>query len=513
MLLEKIKTTAKAYPQKLALVNKNYADSNVTYAELDEQSTNLAYFINHEMIREGETPKTPIIVYGHKNPYMIVTFLACVKAGYPYCPVDISMPAERITDIINDVQPKLVFALQAPCFETADANIICLDEIKALCKQQVSTDSTLNPVANDDLFYILFTSGSTGRPKGVKITYSCLNNFLTWTSSIAGRYCSSDPVFLNQAPFSFDLSVMDLYTSLYTGGTLYILDKDLQINFPMLIDALSKSEATVWVSTPSFAEMCLSDKKFAQALLPKLKAFLFCGEILTNSTALKLIDRFPQAEIINTYGPTESTVAVTEQKITKELADKDEPLPIGKAKNGTFIEIWDETGKPCAIDQTGEIVIIGDTVAAGYFNNNEATLKAFLTVNKNGIQHKAYKSGDRGFCDRSGILHYVGRKDNQIKLNGYRIETGDIEKNILKLEMVTNAAVVPKYKDAKVRYLAAFVTLNANKGEERENISLLKNRLREILPDYMIPKKWHILDTLPMNANGKIDKKKLEGMI
>ena len=370
-------------------------------------------------------------------------------------------------------------------------------------------------LSEDDIYYILFTSGSTGKPKGVQVTYRCLNNFLKWTSSIITRYDSSHLIFLNQAPFSFDLSVMDLYTSLYMGGTLYILNKSIQMSFPLLVDALAGSDTSVWVSTPSFAEMCLSDKKFSQGLMPNLRVFLFCGEVLTNSTALKLIDRFPEAKIINTYGPTESTVAVTEQIVTKELAEKEEPLPIGRAKKNTTIEIWDDNDNKAENGVSGEIIIIGDTVAAGYYNNPEETKKAFIQVNRNNTVMSAYKTGDNGYIDDAGVLYYIGRKDNQIKLNGYRIEIGDIEENILKLNTVSKVVVIPKYRNGRVKYLAAFLTLSEdyNKEKEREKIQYLKNKLREMLPEYMIPKKWNILNAMPVNVNGKIDRKKLEEMI
>lgn len=512
-LLEQLEKNAELHPDRIAVMNYSQEEDNLTYMQLKLYSDALAKHINRVEKRKGGTEriKSPVVVYGHKNPYMIVTFLACVKAGYPYCPVDISNPYERVIDIINEVNPSFVFALEELPFE--NANIVALNEIKRICNSKALEECNLKNVLNEDVFYILFTSGSTGKPKGVEITYDCLNHFLYWSSEIVNRFKIDDLVFINQAPFSFDLSVMDLYTNLYMGGTLYMIDKEVQMSFPHLLPALSQSNASVWVSTPSFADLCLSDKKFSQELLPQLKVFLFCGEVLRNATALKLIERFPEAQIINTFGPTETTVAVTEQVITKELAQQKQALPIGKAKPGTEIEIWDENFHRLRNNNVGEIVIIGNTVAKGYFNNPIETEKVFIKAIKNGKEYKAYRTGDKGYIDNNGVLHYSGRIDKQIKLNGYRIEIGDIEKNLLKLEAISNAVVLPKFKDDKVKSLTAFVTLHAAKDQEREDIKIIKRQLKELIPEYMIPKKIKILRIMPMNNNGKVDRKKLEGLL
>lgn len=509
-LLKKIKENAIMYPERIAVLNTSLdIDSNLTYRQLDLYSDRLACYIYHSIERKNE----PIIIYGHKSPYMLVAFLACVKAGHPYCPIDISNPYERVIDIIQEVNPPIIFSLEK--LEYQHEATITLETIKCICKDSSYDNDRgdLEKLGDSEVFYILFTSGSTGKPKGVEITYGCLNHFLIWTCEIVGRFSIEKPVFLNQAPFSFDLSVMDLYTNLYMGGTLVMLNKDVQMSFPLLISTLGESHCSVWVSTPSFADMCLSEKKFNEELMPNLKVFLFCGEVLTNATALKLIERFPEATVINTFGPTETTVAVTEQYITKEIANRQEALPIGKPNPWTQIQIWNSEGKTVPANEQGEIVIIGDTVAKGYYNNSKETSRSFINININGENLRAYKTGDKGFLDLDGVLHYSGRMDKQIKLNGYRIELGDIEKNLMKLQEVSNAAVIPKYKENKVKSLTAFLTLYNPADDERLVVKQIKTELKLLIPEYMVPKKMVVLQVMPMNVNGKVDRKKLEEMV
>ncbi len=515
LLLERLRYWAEKTPDKVALYNGNLKeDIALTYGELELYSNRLAGIIKNQSPK-GEA-KRPIVVYGHKNPYMIVAFLACVKAGFAYCPVDISSPTERLLDIVKEAGSHLVLALEdLPDNVTLSSKILSLEEIKGLCQDGENQKEVIH-IDGENTFYILFTSGSTGKPKGVEITYGCLNNFLLWMSSVVEKNGISHPDFINQAPFSFDLSVMDLYTNLYMGGTLNMLSKDVQMDFSSLYENLANSHSTVWVSTPSFADMCLSDRQFSQDLMKDLRLFLFCGEVLTRETAERLLERFPQASIVNTYGPTESTVAVTEVKITKELLAEDKPLPIGKAKEGTEIEIWSEQEECAKANEPGEIIILGNTVAKGYFHMKEETEKRFLALERGGRFLPAYRTGDRGFLDEKGILHFLGRGDNQIKLNGYRIEIGDIEENLLKLESISMAAVLPKVKDGKTKSLVAFVVLNGDIPadlSERKYIGQLKEALKDYIPEYMVPKKWHIMTEMPLNSNGKTDRNQLKELL
>lgn len=502
-VLEKINFFANSKKDSIAIFNDNCEDKELTYKELDDFSDKLAYYLESSL----KSNKNPIVVYGHKNPYMIVCFLACVKSGRAYCPVDISVPDERVRDIIEETQSPVILSTENLNFEAK--NVIDLEEIKNIIKNSEGKIQKSSHVKPDETFYIIFTSGSTGKPKGVQITLDCLDNFLKWSSRFGGENLeNSKNVFINQAPFSFDLSVMDLYTSLFTGSKLWCLNKSVQTNYESLLDSLKKSNASVWVSTPSFANMCLASYEFNKNLLKNIKLFLFCGEALSNLTAKKLVERFPESKIINTYGPTESTVAITEIMVNEEVLEKYNPLPIGKPKNGTFVFIIDSEGNILPEGEKGEILIVGDSVSIGYFNRPDVNKKSFGLKEVNGKTYRSYKTGDEGYI-KDGNLFYCGRIDLQVKLHGYRIELEDIESNLLKLSKIKNTVVLPILKNGTVENIAAFIVPNFEIDSKLKAQSEIKKDLSKFLPSYMIPKKIIFKDILPMTNNGKVNRKKL----
>ncbi|MEG1067594.1 MAG: D-alanine--poly(phosphoribitol) ligase subunit DltA [Anaerovoracaceae bacterium] len=478
---------------------------SISYGDLFENSGKLALWLDLQL---GDNKK-PIVVYGHKDPFMVLCFLACVKSGRAYCPVDASMPMDRIKDIISTVESPIVLATEELCLGGSEFDryrIIDSKQINGIINSSDKEISKDKWVKDNEVFYIIFTSGSTGKPKGVQITYNNLNNFVNWFSDVATtREEKKGKVFLNQAPFSFDLSVMDLYTCLSNGGTLWATDKELQWDMTNLMSYIALGNLNYWVSTPSFADMCLADKGFNGENFPDMKAFFFCGETLTCETAKKLLEAFPKAKVINTYGPTESTVAVTSIEITLDLTTTGKPLPVGKPKQGTIIEIVKPDGSLAEEKESGEIVIIGDTVSAGYFAEPDKTSKVFSYEDET-----KYRTGDEGYME-DGILHFCGRMDSQIKFHGYRIELGDIEANLMELPSVQGAVVVTRKSGEKIRNLVGFVICDKlsdmtdfKRGQE------IREQLKVKLPEYMVPKKIVFVDKFPMTTNGKVDRRKME---
>jgi D-alanine--poly(phosphoribitol) ligase subunit 1 len=363
---------------------------------------------------------------------------------------------------------------------------------------------SLRRVEGEDPFYILFTSGSTGEPKGVVITLKNLTSFTDW---LLGEHAFITPgeTFLNQAPFSFDLSVMDVFGSLLTGGTLACVTKEELGNLKLLYQRLAESGVTCWVSTPSFAQMCMIEKGFRSEMLPDLRRFLFCGETLAPETASQLLERFPTVEVWNTYGPTEATVATTSVRIDRAMLEKYSPLPVGYPMSGTQVLAVDEQGESVAEGERGEILIAGPNVSPGYLGRPDLNAKVFAEY----AGKAAYRTGDWGRC-REGLVFFEGRMDGQIKMNGYRIELGDMEANLRALPEIADAVVLAVEKHGKVDSLAAFVVLaEALPGSEFEVTARLKARLGERVPVYMVPRKFHFLEAFPMTANGKADRRAL----
>ena len=415
---------------------------------------------------------------------MLIAFLGAVKSGRPYVPIDIALPQTRIDQILASSNAALT---------------VTPDQIRQFSTGDLHGPTTL--VEKNDPFYILFTSGSTGEPKGVIITLACLEHFISWMLA-EQQFSKRAEVFLNQAPFSFDLSVMDLYCSLVTGGTLFSISRDLIENPKKLYRALASSGVTTWVSTPSFAQMCLVEDKFAEAMLPRVRRFLFCGETLAPHTAAQLLARFPQAQVWNMYGPTEATVATTSIHIDPAILEKYSPLPVGRVMPGTKIFIVDENGAESSANERGEIIIAGPNVSPGYVGRPDLAARAFFEYR--GL--RAYKTGDLGRF-RDALLFFEGRIDEQIKLSGYRIELGDVEVNLRALPTVRDAVVKPVIKNGAAQSLTAFVTLlSRNETSDFMLAHNLRSQLGERLPAYMLPRKFVFLDTFPMTANGKVDR-------
>lgn len=502
-ILGKIKERALADPARVAFHSQA---GTISYGKLWDSSDRLAAWIDDRL---GDDRK-PIVVYGHKSPLMLVCFLACAKSGRTYCPIDTCMSEGRVVSIVETVGNPLILAtedLEIPGYFVADNSVL---SGAMNYDSKISEDKWNKP---EDTFYIIFTSGSTGAPKGVQITDENLSRYVDWSQTVGDSVDDKQgSTFLNQAPFSFDLSVMDTYTALATGCTLWGVDRMLQKDVGKMLRFMKEGNLNYWVSTPSFADMCLADPNFNSRLLPGMRQFMFCGEKLTKGTAEELMDRFPDARVINTYGPTESTVAVTSVEITREMIAADRCLPIGQPKPGTEIRLIREDGTIAAHGGRGEIQILGDTVSPGYYMNDIKTREVFSIIDCEDGMERAYRTGDEGFFGEDGMLYYVGRIDLQVKFHGYRIELGDIENNLMKIDGVQAAAVVPKWNEDKIRYLAAFVASDNSEGsfEDRKRI---RETLKTMIPEYMVPKKVSFIDRLPMTSNGKADRKRLEELV
>ncbi len=466
-MINRIEKAAKANSDRLAYIHNN---ESITYKKLWERVCENAQYLERQSTG-------PVVVYGHKSVDMMVAMLSCLKAKRAYVPVDVSMPISRLRDIIEMSGATLLI----------DCEPICIDAVEVCSLDELSKYSSLEPKEQvGDTAYIIFTSGSSGKAKGVKVSDRNLNSFVHFITSL-NPLCEYQNVnVLNQASFSFDLSVADMYYSLCGGHTLVALDKAAQEDFGEMFRIIKENGILVCVMTPTFMKLCLLNKDFCAANFPCLKCIYFCGEQLEPSLVKRLFSAFPQIRVINAYGPTEAASAVCGVEILKDDIDDAKLLPVGK--KGDFA---------CDIAvENGEIVIKGDSVAC-YLDNIKGGF-----YNENGIN--CYKTGDMGYFEND-LLYCTGRIDGQIKYKGYRIELGDIESNLKNIEGVLDAAVVAKCDQNKnVKSLKAFVVLDKN-----QSIGIVSEKLREKLPSYMMPKQIKSIDSLPISANKKLDRKRL----
>ena len=482
-LFARIERCARDRPDRLAFDGTG----RLTYGELREAAWRLATCLT--TLCSDDT--RPVLVVGHKEPELIVALVAAALAGCAYVPIDSGLPPARVEMIRQHAGATLT---------------LTPDRVRALLKKSpcpARLSGQVTSATTSRALYVMFTSGSTGEPKGVVITHGNLRHFLRWM--IDEHAPAPGEVFLNVAPFSFDLSVMDTWVSLASGGTIVALTRE-QVGSPSrLADRLAASEATIWVSTPSFARLCLTNPSFGQAMLPWLRRFLFCGETLSSGIASALLDRFPNAEVWNTYGPTEATVATTSVRVDRDLLERYSTLPIGHSMPGSRVVVVDEALGERPDGEQGEILIAGPNVSPGYFGRPDLTVRAFCTFE--GV--RAYRTGDLGRY-RDELLFFEGRVDDQVKVNGYRIELGDVEANIRQLSDVRDVAVVTVERDGRIDSLAAFVV-----GATGDQVSAgrreleLRMALARQLPSYMLPRIVKFMDTLPLTPNGKVDRRAL----
>ena len=470
-MLEKILNNLKQYSNSECF---QINDKIYNYKQLYKYVCNIYTYLLVE-----NKDRKPVIIYGHKDIYVLASFLACAFAGIAYVPIDVSISEERKKYIIELIKP----------------NIIIDKKIENIMNNENYSDIEKIFMKPNDLYYIIFTSGSTGNPKGVKVLYKNIQSCVEWLDEITNI---EQGVVLNQANFSFDLSVADIYLNLTSASKHHILEREIQKDYIKLFKELNNSKATIAVMTPSFADLLLLDKTFNKNLMPNLKTIIFCGEKLLNKTVEKIYSRFENIKIINCYGPTECTFAITSIELTNNNCESE--ISIGIPKKDVDIFIVNEKKEILKENEIGEIVVAGESVASGYIQTDIVN-NGFGFFNGK----KCYYTGDFGYW-KNNQIYYIGRKDKQVKFKGYRIELNDIEIALYKLKNIEKVVVTTKInKFGNVNKIIAFVKLKENFESTQLEI---KQELLKILPEYMIPN-IKIVSNIPLNINGKADVKKL----
>ncbi len=483
-------------PEKLAVAG---SDRDLSWSALRSEVETMAERIGKLGLPQGH----PILVRGHKEAGMVVAMMACMKLDHPYVPLDLVVPEERVRRILAITGAQLVI-------DSSDRPLSC--EVSVIAphgKDLLKAPAPGKGIpynASDPIRYIIFTSGSTGEPKGVRITREAAGAFLRWMRADFGF--GSPDVFINQAPFSFDLSVYELFTSLHLGGTLLLNDGETAKDSKRFLDRVTHYQGSVWVSTPTFAYLYLTEPAFTGALVPSVHSFLFCGEALPKMTAQRLLERFPSARVLNTYGPTEATVATSLIDVTREALAKYADMPVGYPKPECTLRCTTLDGAMATKDAPGEIEIIGPHVSIGYLNNDALNAEKFFEVDG----QRAFRTGDYGWFE-DGILFFNGRRDEQVKLNGFRIELGDIAAQMLSVPGVADAIAVPLKAGETVKKIVGFVRPAPGTDTAMVKASI-EERLQNELPAYMVPADLMFVDAFPVNSSHKTDRKALiEGYV
>ena len=476
-----------------------YHDEQVRFAALDRMADAFAAYLCRALPDDGR----PIMIYGHKQSVIPACMFGALKAGHGYIPVDTTYPADRAAQILYDAQPSVLVDLCASGLSAE--HTLSAETLTQILSQPAAPAPRSGWLRTEQTAYLLFTSGSTGTPKGVQITAGNLAAFgegvKPWFDEMR-----EGGAFLNEISYSFDVSVCALYEALGRGMTLWTADLQTLSNPKALFALLKEADLTDWVSTPSLAELCVQSESFRKDLMPNLRQFLFCGEVLTKKLCGEMFERFPGVPVVNAYGPTETTVLVTGAEMTEKMLESSEPLPIGFAFSNCEAGICDEAGNALPDGEAGELRIYGKTVSPGYLGRPELNARVFFE-NETGL--RGYRTGD--LCKKTdGCIYYLGRLDNQIKLNGFRVELEDVENNLVKVRNVARAAVLPEMQNGKVVSLTAYVLLEKPDGEgSLQRARRIKKELSALVPSYMVPRKIVAVESFPLNTNGKIDKKRL----
>lgn len=510
-VLELLEENVRENPDRVALCDEN---ESVTYLELYNRAKKIAgYIINNTAFDEGlaatvRLPK-PVAVCIDRNIRSIILFFGIVYSGNFYVPIDINMPKERIGLIFEDLNPIMTLASSGQGIE--EISITDYEDI-------VGTDDSVDSTVNDRLdtirdnhidtnpLYAIYTSGSTGKPKGVLISHRSVIDLI---EQFALSFPFPEvPIFGNQAPFDFDVSVKDIYNSLYRHGTVTVIPKAL-FSMPLkLIEYINDKDINTMIWAVSAMRIVENFKTFSKISTDKPKLIMFSGEIMPVKVLNYWKENVPEATYVNLYGPTEITCNCSYYIIDRDF-DIDESLPIGKPFRNTQILLIDaQTGQPITEkEKEGEICVRGTSLALGYYGAAQRTEESFKqSPLSDKYPEKIYHTGDLGYYGEDGLLRFTSRKDYQIKHMGHRIELGEIEVAVCAIDYIDAAVCVfDKVREKIVLFYQPGIGAEAfttDKELERDIVSHLGKKLQK----FMWPNVYRRYEKLPLNKNGKIDR-------
>ncbi len=500
-----------------------FQGETLTYGELEAESNRLARLLRETGCRRGDR----VAIMMAKSPTAIASMLGVLKADCVYVPIDVSMPAKRATKILVKSEADTVLA--AGQADRLLAEVVAGESVvghlrigwmdqRLLEEQGVRPTFTardlgvLSPEprsyenSSHDAAHILFTSGSTGEPKGVVITHENVLQFLDWAIPYFG--ITEADRNSGHPPLHFDLSTFDVYGSLTAGAQLHLMAPELSLLPHKLASLVRESDLTQWFSVPSILNYMAKFEVVKDRDFPTLKRVLWCGEVFPTPALTYWMKRLPHVRFTNLYGPTEATIASSYYTVPRCPESETAAIPIGTPCPGETLLVLDDTLKAVRSGEVGDLYISGVGLSPGYWKDSEKTSAAFLPDPRGEPAQRIYRTGDLAMMGEDGLVYYLGRADSQIKSRGYRIELGEIETALNSIGSLVENAVVGVESDGfeGTTICCAYVSSRDHAVDQ----SSLRKQLSEALPSYMLPSRWLVLERLPKNANGKIDRRALK---
>jgi amino acid adenylation domain-containing protein/non-ribosomal peptide synthase protein (TIGR01720 family) len=491
-----VEQQAEKNPDAVAVV---FAEQSLSYAQLNSKANQLAHYLK----AQGVKADTLVGVCLERSLDMIISLLAILKAGGAYLPIDPDYPPERVAYMLNDAQVSLVLTQNELINRVASTKVtpFCVDSDWATITHH-SPENLAVSVNPFNLAYVIYTSGSTGNPKGVMVTHAQVTRLFT-TTETEFQFNAHD-VWTMFHSYAFDFSVWEIWGALVYGGRLVLVPYWISRSPKEFSQLLQAEQVTVLNQTPSAFMQLVNLEAQNQATDYKLRLVIFGGEALDLSNLKPWFDKYgdQQPQLVNMYGITETTVHVTYRALTMQDVTGS---PIGRPISDLQIYLLDAQQSLCPLNSRGELFVGGAGLARGYLNRPDLTAERFVPNPFGAAGSRLYKSGDLGRHGANGDIDYLGRIDHQVKIRGFRIELGEIEAALLTHADIKEAIVLARDEGGRKQLVAYLITTSAQIFSTETLHAHLKHRL----PDYMLPSAFVYLDTFPLTANGKLDRKAL----
>jgi len=501
-------------------------DETVSHGQLDADANRLAWLLAEHGLRGGER----VALFSPKRPAAVTAMLATLKAGCAYVPIDLESPPARLEGIVGaaDARAVLVAPEATPLVDELIARGGLRPDVLAgalgpgpvegerFAAAFGTADGDAQPAgapplhpSPDSAAHVLFTSGSTGAPKGVVITHANARAFVDW--AVEHFRLREDDRLSGHPPLHFDLSTFDIYGTLAAGARLHMVPPQTSLSPPKLASFMREHALTQWFSVPSLLTYLARFDAIDYGDFPALRRLLWCGEVLPTPVLSHWMRRLPHVSFTNLYGPTEATIASSHHTVLEVPADDTPPVPIGRACPGEELLVLDRDLKPARPGEIGDLYIAGVGLSPGYWNDLAKTAEVFLDDPRPGrAGGRIYRTGDLASIDADGVCHFVGRADSQVKSRGHRIELGEVEAALDTVPGLRESAVVGV--DSGGFEGTTICCAYVGSGSPAPRPAALRRQMSNLLPRYMLPSRWLDLDSLPKNANGKVDRPALRAL-